>query len=496
MAQLLANNASTTLQAAITAASASLTVAAGTGALFPAPTGAADFFYCTLENAAGTIREVVKVTARAADVLTIIRAQDGTTATAFAIGDRVEARVTRAGLLDIVHDGQHGECYLEAECAGTWATTINTVNFSSLVVYGGAAPYVGMPVFGAGVPAGATIATYNASTGAGTISANFTATNAAGTPFSGRLKLERIGPGHLVINGRSETIPQAGVFLAPTGIIGYYTATQYSRTTNVVTLTFAAHGFVVGDRISVFSFGIANADMNGSFVITAVTATTIQYTAPGANITATAGTIYVYRATYIYAAMVAGVMTLEASNVGYAQDATTGVTVKSTDATRTLVGLVMMAANGTTAQCFYDTGQVRFVRSYFNRWKEDAAYLVFTGATTTTAGAWVEIAPLVFILAFADDLYHCQVWAQGMYKNAATGLGYVAVGPRTVLGGVASVAGTSAAATAYLPVYVGILPRPVPAEGAMCIGIQLYQAAAGTWGIAAGEVSVALRAGG
>jgi hypothetical protein len=91
------NNASTTLASSITSSATSLTVAAATGTLFPTLAGS-QFFYCTLINAAGTVLEIVKVTARSTDTFTIVRAQDGTTAQAFVAGDKVELRIVAADM--------------------------------------------------------------------------------------------------------------------------------------------------------------------------------------------------------------------------------------------------------------------------------------------------------------------------------------------------------------------------------------------------------------
>jgi uncharacterized protein YdeI (BOF family) len=98
--QLFTNNARTTLAAAISGASTSLTLAAGTGALFPSPTGG-DFFVVTLATVAAGIEtniEIVTCTARASDVLTVTRAMDGATPTGtaltHAIGDVVSLRDT------------------------------------------------------------------------------------------------------------------------------------------------------------------------------------------------------------------------------------------------------------------------------------------------------------------------------------------------------------------------------------------------------------------
>lgn len=91
------NNASTTLASSITNVATSLTVASSTGGLFPTLTGS-QYFYCTLSNLAGTVLEIVKVTARTSDTFTIVRAQDNTTASAFSAGDKVELRLTAIDL--------------------------------------------------------------------------------------------------------------------------------------------------------------------------------------------------------------------------------------------------------------------------------------------------------------------------------------------------------------------------------------------------------------
>ena len=109
MPQLFANNATSTLASGISDTALSLTVASGHGARFPNPTGG-DYFLATLEKSNGT-REIVKVTARATDTLTIERAQEGTTAAAFSTGDTVELRGTAEPLTrfeQTVAQARHG----------------------------------------------------------------------------------------------------------------------------------------------------------------------------------------------------------------------------------------------------------------------------------------------------------------------------------------------------------------------------------------------------
>lgn len=93
MAILVANNATSYLAGTLTAVATSLTVSSGTGTLFPTISGS-DVFYVTLTNTSNQ-NEIVKVTAKATDTFTIVRAQDGTSALAFAIGDKVELRVIK-----------------------------------------------------------------------------------------------------------------------------------------------------------------------------------------------------------------------------------------------------------------------------------------------------------------------------------------------------------------------------------------------------------------
>lgn len=99
MALLFTNFAYSTLATSINDSQLSLTVAAGHGARFPAPTGG-DYFYVTLESAL-LVREIVKVTARSTDTFTIVRAQDNTTAAAFSAGDSVALRLNAAALTGI-----------------------------------------------------------------------------------------------------------------------------------------------------------------------------------------------------------------------------------------------------------------------------------------------------------------------------------------------------------------------------------------------------------
>jgi hypothetical protein len=94
----LSNNANATLAASITSSSTSITVTTGQGARFPT-LSAGDYFYATLVDTSNNL-EIVKCTARSTDVLTVVRAQESTTARAYTTGDRIEIRLTAQTFLD------------------------------------------------------------------------------------------------------------------------------------------------------------------------------------------------------------------------------------------------------------------------------------------------------------------------------------------------------------------------------------------------------------
>ena len=126
-----ANDAKSTLLSAISAVATSLTIQAGDGSLYPSLSGS-KFFYITLQNAAGT-REIVKVEARAGDILsTLTRAQEGTTAIAFSAGDKVDLRLTAQGLEDkinqeIVDDLANSPIITEPEIINGFKATPNVL---------------------------------------------------------------------------------------------------------------------------------------------------------------------------------------------------------------------------------------------------------------------------------------------------------------------------------------------------------------------------------
>lgn len=99
---LASNNASTVLASSINASATTLTVNTGAGNLFPSPVAGTSFFKLTLVDAAtGQLTEIVHVTARTGDVMTIERAQEGTAARVWSAND-IAANMMTAGTLSYI----------------------------------------------------------------------------------------------------------------------------------------------------------------------------------------------------------------------------------------------------------------------------------------------------------------------------------------------------------------------------------------------------------
>lgn len=99
MAQLFKNNAFSTLSLPLTSSATSMTLVSAAG--FDSPVGA-DYFLATLigigANGMENAWEIVKVTSRASNTLTIARAQEGTTAVAWPAATQVQVRLTAGSM--------------------------------------------------------------------------------------------------------------------------------------------------------------------------------------------------------------------------------------------------------------------------------------------------------------------------------------------------------------------------------------------------------------
>ena len=77
----------------------------GQGAAFPV-INTGDYAVAVLEDVNGN-REVVHITARGGDTLTLLRGQEGTVARAFNIGSRIEVRPTAGFMREFIDAGDY-----------------------------------------------------------------------------------------------------------------------------------------------------------------------------------------------------------------------------------------------------------------------------------------------------------------------------------------------------------------------------------------------------
>lgn len=129
MITLFANNAKTTLAAPITSTATSITVAPGTGALFPSPTTGQGFRVTLNSVSTPTLYEICICTARSGDTLTVIRGQEGTTASPFSLSDIIGNFDTAGTMADLVQSEQlQMGTYVYKDVGGTANALTATVN--------------------------------------------------------------------------------------------------------------------------------------------------------------------------------------------------------------------------------------------------------------------------------------------------------------------------------------------------------------------------------
>jgi hypothetical protein len=116
MAVKFSNSAATTFSVGVLIGDSTVTVNDATE--FPT-VGGADYCYATFSNTSDI--EIVKVTAIAGSVLTITRAQEGTSAAAFNIGDACQLRVTAGMLTDALAEREAADATIlkDADIAST-----------------------------------------------------------------------------------------------------------------------------------------------------------------------------------------------------------------------------------------------------------------------------------------------------------------------------------------------------------------------------------------
>lgn len=128
------NNANGTLASAVATGDTTVNLTGGHGNRFPTINASEnEYFFATLIDTSGNL-EVVKVTARVTDSLTVVRGQDGTSALSFSASDIIELRPTSGALDRFLQvtgpQTGHNKKFINSEFAG------GTVNATTLQVGG------------------------------------------------------------------------------------------------------------------------------------------------------------------------------------------------------------------------------------------------------------------------------------------------------------------------------------------------------------------------
>lgn len=84
---LFCNNGNTNFAAPISNVAVTLNVTSGSGTLFPNPSAGQQFALTANDAATGALFEIMYCTSRSGDTLTVVRAQEGTTALSWLAGD-------------------------------------------------------------------------------------------------------------------------------------------------------------------------------------------------------------------------------------------------------------------------------------------------------------------------------------------------------------------------------------------------------------------------
>ena len=125
---LFANNAKSTLAANLSSSATTVTLASGTGSLFPSPTTGQGFKLTFNDDATGLLNEIVLCTSRTGDVLTIVRAQEGTTAQSWLANDLAGMFYTAGSEENNIQlDQYQNGTYITATAAGTANALVATI---------------------------------------------------------------------------------------------------------------------------------------------------------------------------------------------------------------------------------------------------------------------------------------------------------------------------------------------------------------------------------
>jgi hypothetical protein len=234
---LYSNNAQTTLAGPISSTTTTIVLQSGAGALFPNPGNNQYFTITMIPQATGIPGEIMWCTARSTDTLTVIRAQEGTTGTAYLAGDAVwnqNTAGTMAGQMQMpVYAGNPngnfagGVGTAEVPPSAIWDNTTNAIwicttassNPSNAIWTKANYPYGSNPV---GVISGGYL------TATSTTVLTFAQSNGTQVPISGTF----------------QTIPGGGVTISNSGLAAstlYYVYVTISAGSMILVLSTTGH---------------------------------------------------------------------------------------------------------------------------------------------------------------------------------------------------------------------------------------------------------------
>ncbi len=122
LVEIWTNNAITTVAVGgLSASATTINLAPGTGVLFPSPIVGSQFFRISLtDQSTRSGHEIVYCTSRSGDVCTVVRGQEGTTASAWLYNDIVANQVTAGAMLNTVQIAAiQNNTYISAIDTGT-----------------------------------------------------------------------------------------------------------------------------------------------------------------------------------------------------------------------------------------------------------------------------------------------------------------------------------------------------------------------------------------
>ena len=163
---LFANTAVSTLAESVNPSDTILTLVSGGGAAFPSPGANQQFVITLIDAATETFSEIMWVTNNTDDVFTVLRAQEGTTAQSWSVGDVINMYITA---------GTNGNFCQISDATGTGQPVLN--NSPTLITPALGTPSSGILTHATGLPLTTGVT--------GTLGIAHGGTNSVATPSAG-----------------------------------------------------------------------------------------------------------------------------------------------------------------------------------------------------------------------------------------------------------------------------------------------------------------------